>query len=113
VAATSANDAITVRDILSIPVGSTVVRNAFMMVQNPHIDPDGVSHVVTQNWNNVDMPGLFFSVTRTTKDQWIVESQHMMNGDQTPLKFFHNTGTTWVFESGAEYHVPIRMTINR
>jgi hypothetical protein len=112
-ASTSAWDAITVRDILSIPVGTTALRNGYILVQKTYTDPNGVPHVATQNWNPWDVNGLQYSVTRTASGQWIVESQNVVNGDETPLKFSHDTGTSWVFESAAYYHIPIRMTINQ
>jgi hypothetical protein len=110
-------DVITVRDIMSIAVGTTALRKGFILVQDPYVDSStGAQQVVTQKWNNLNTPpSLLFSVTRTAKNQWVVESQNYPSGDQTSLKFFHDPGAglAWVFLSGADYHIPIRMTINQ
>jgi hypothetical protein len=112
---TASWDVVTIHDLLSIPIGATALRNGYILVQKTYIDANGIPHVAGQTWNiaDGDTDGLLFSVTRTTKDQWIVQSQNVANGDQNPLRFYHDTGTSWIFESAADYHMPIRMTINR
>lgn len=112
---TNCCDAITVRDLLSIPVGTTSLRAGYILVQDVYVDANGIPHVATQTWNQLDgdTDGILFSVTRTASSQWIVQSQNVANGDVSPLRFNHNTGTSWVFESAADYHMPISLTINQ
>ena len=111
----SQQSSISIRDLLTIPVGTTASRRGFIQIQLHFANGSGFAY--TENWNQADDPVQLFSVTRTSKNQWIVQSANAVDGDVSSYRLYslpsNYPAGAWTFVSAAHYHTPIYLTINK
>jgi hypothetical protein len=107
---------ILVHDMLSIPVGETASRAGHIQMEIEYAN-GRASKAYDESFNEHQPdPVARFSVTRTSKSQWIVENASGPDGDVSSLRWAslppdYPNGGAWTFLGHAHFHTPLRMTI--
>ena len=108
-----------VRDLLSVPVGATVLKNGHFQLEIT-FENGAPGYGYDESFNDhAPDPVPPFSVTRTSQNQWIVTNQQIPGGTAAGFKWFKlppdypHSPIGWSLLGYANYYTSVYMTITK
>lgn len=105
-----------IRDLLSIPIGTTASRAGHIQLEIEYVDGKASRGYELSFNTQRPHPVAAFSVKRVSETEWTVETGTSPDGDVSalgwaslPKEYPHGNG--WTFLGTALFHTPVRMTI--